>query len=612
MKHSSTLFCGHAILTITLQTRHESRFGFLHQWPLYRCRKAYSVLSVSLSVDHSNRRKSKKVSVPPSLDCDRIEFCITMPIIAGLLAVGVSLAIDKYQERQSSSSRRTEARNNWVESQDQETSFETGLITSDDADRRREQDAFNELQHYADFQNNLSSKVLDELSREESLSVQQSPNYLESNTNMRSTPQYWYDPTSGSRYETQGRLTCPIVISQRGPGNGPGWVRTYALSLMECGITQRPFLKFLDAFNESILLSPYVEAVNIAALESGIGWRDKTTNLSTAMPIAVRLAKAGQARREHNSFLDHANMSFFSPHGLFAMVIITTANDLSQIINIDLNTGFPSSNIANGVQGSTFNEMNNQSQSHAVYTQPDASPARPTNKLRKMSNFIADYGDRRANSQSHINSFAPTFYPQATPTSTGPLFSLISNISNTREIKKESRRRRRRRGSNNNNSSRPNGVLASALEGAFRGGRVGKPSLAGAARGLMDRMGREDVNDDGQARDAGDVAIEPGAVYLVIVNDPGNDMTTTQGETFGDSTFNIDPELGKGKKREAEWFEENDSDETLFRSKDFDQEHQDQEMEGIDDLPPEYTPEIPHKSERRTQRAAILQFDAVN
>jgi hypothetical protein len=41
-----------------------------------------------------------------------------------------------------------------------------------------------------------------------------------------------------------------------------------------------------------------MEAVNVAAIESGIGWRDKSTNLSTAIPNAIRLAKDAKLGRE--------------------------------------------------------------------------------------------------------------------------------------------------------------------------------------------------------------------------------------------------------------------------------------------------------------------------
>jgi hypothetical protein len=48
-----------------------------------------------------------------------------MPIIIGLLAAGVNLAIDKYQERQ-----KLAARNTGIDSHDPETEFGSSSLTS--------------------------------------------------------------------------------------------------------------------------------------------------------------------------------------------------------------------------------------------------------------------------------------------------------------------------------------------------------------------------------------------------------------------------------------------------------------------------------------------------
>jgi hypothetical protein len=182
-----------------------------------------------------------------------------MPIIVGLLAIGVSHAIDKYQERQA-------AKNERIDAHDQDTGFGLSLstpcpkyllmfsqetrITSSGLEVNREEEAFRELQKYADFQKALSSKVLKELSRDDSLSAPYSFNIK--NLSNSSMEDQWYVPSNGARYTTQVQLPCPIIISQKAPGSdGPGWVRTYSPALMDCGIPQEPFLRFLDAFNES-------------------------------------------------------------------------------------------------------------------------------------------------------------------------------------------------------------------------------------------------------------------------------------------------------------------------------------------------------------------------
>ncbi len=183
-----------------------------------------------------------------------------MPIIVGLLAIGVSHAIDMYHERQA-------AKNVGNDSHDQDAGFslkfsahiaevdadgtqETG-IKSAEIERHREEEAFRELQDYADFQKTPSSNVLNELSKDDSVSRSYSSE-LKADSNIN-TGNHWYDPLNGARYTTQARLPCPIIISQKAVGSdGPGWVRTYSPALMDCGISQEHFLRFLDSFNESL------------------------------------------------------------------------------------------------------------------------------------------------------------------------------------------------------------------------------------------------------------------------------------------------------------------------------------------------------------------------
>jgi hypothetical protein len=98
------------------------------------------------------------------------------------------------------------------------------------------------------------------------------------------------------------------------------------------------------------------------------------------------------------TFLDHANISFFSPRGLFAMVITSTPDELSPILTINV---FESSNASTtdlNMQGLTFGEID-QGHTSSTFTASNQPQSRRPNKLQKMSTFISEYGDRRANSQ---------------------------------------------------------------------------------------------------------------------------------------------------------------------------------------------------------------------
>ncbi len=185
-----------------------------------------------------------------------------------------------------------------------------------------------------------------------------------------------------------------------------------------------------------------------------------------------------------DGFLDHANLTLFSPRGLFAMVIVSSPNDLSPLLSIDV---FDASNTITSdlsMQGLNFDDMD-QGQAQLIYDrakQPQANQTRGkrSNKLQKMSSFISEYNDRR-----HVQ---PT-----SPSNNTPLFSLISSISNSREGRKESRKRRANRFQSARPSSRASRV--GSIESAFAT-KVDKAPAS--TRGILERMRREDDDDTKQ------------------------------------------------------------------------------------------------------------------
>jgi hypothetical protein len=100
----------------------------------------------------------------------------------------------------------------------------------------------------------LSSKVLDDLSRDDSLSGPY---------NLAVPPDNKYPfPHASLGPASLGSLSCPIIISQQDSGDGiHTWGRTYTPELMYCGIDQRTFLSFLDSFNESMKVGYSIRSV---------------------------------------------------------------------------------------------------------------------------------------------------------------------------------------------------------------------------------------------------------------------------------------------------------------------------------------------------------------
>jgi len=128
-----------------------------------------------------------------------------------------------------------------------------------------ENEAFLELQNYADFQTALSGQVRDEIARGEMPWKEDYP-FLQ-NTEL-------YDQHRPSRHSAlrsavrSSPLSLPIIIPQRNPGNGGRtWQRTYVSSLMECGIDESVFDDFLDALNEASKVELPVQEQNHPAEE---------------------------------------------------------------------------------------------------------------------------------------------------------------------------------------------------------------------------------------------------------------------------------------------------------------------------------------------------------
>jgi hypothetical protein len=91
-----------------------------------------------------------------------------------------------------------------------------------------------------------------------------------------------------------------------------------------------------------------------------------------------------------NTFLRNANSSLFAPLGLFAMVITFQPDNLSNCVTIDSRQPVFPTRPENS--SSFYNTIDPELR---PFDSPELTTAtRPSSKLRKMSNFIADYGER--------------------------------------------------------------------------------------------------------------------------------------------------------------------------------------------------------------------------
>ncbi len=74
-------------------------------------------------------------------------------------------------------------------------------------------------------------------------------------------------PPSYTPAQQRGRLTFPVVLPQRRPANrSRGFIRAYAPVLENCNIDQPTWIAFLEAFQKDSAASPWLNAINLAAI----------------------------------------------------------------------------------------------------------------------------------------------------------------------------------------------------------------------------------------------------------------------------------------------------------------------------------------------------------
>jgi hypothetical protein len=113
--------------------------------------------------------------------------------------------------------------------------------------------AFRELQQYADFQSVLSQRLCAEIDMDEPVYQSIDPQLLEKGhvAGPNLTPGHIH-PALQTPISHHG-LRSPVVIAAKTRNHEiEGWERAYAPSLMECGIDQNTFLHFIDTFNDTI------------------------------------------------------------------------------------------------------------------------------------------------------------------------------------------------------------------------------------------------------------------------------------------------------------------------------------------------------------------------
>lgn len=103
--------------------------------------------------------------------------------------------------------------------------------------------------------------------------------------------------SSSSPSPSPGLLPFPVVLPQRRPKDrSRGFIRAYAPVLEDCGIDQPTFLEFLETFNRASLASPWLQAINLAAIGTMFLPHGVAIAVSIAVKMATRVAIEAQNR----------------------------------------------------------------------------------------------------------------------------------------------------------------------------------------------------------------------------------------------------------------------------------------------------------------------------
>lgn len=222
-----------------------------------------------------------------------------------------------------------------------------------------------------------------------------------------------FDRYPGPSYtKTTGKLSQPVILPQRRPKTRKrGFIRAYAPALNDTGITQDMFLEFLETFHSSTQASPWIDAINLAAMPlSFIPHFPMVVGL--AIQATLMVAKDIQNRTRTNAFLDKANSEFFGPRGLYCLIMTFSpetdkpheTSNISSTIATSLNpsTGQKMFGKLKESRGKTYGEVELPEAAPLVFPSmedPDASGDAPKSTKEKMEgtqNYVREYFDKRA------------------------------------------------------------------------------------------------------------------------------------------------------------------------------------------------------------------------
>ncbi|KAM0262155.1 hypothetical protein ACHAQJ_001898 [Trichoderma viride] len=288
-------------------------------------------------------------------------------------------------------------------------------------------------------------------------------------------------------------LPMPVILPQRRPGErARGFIHAYAPLLQEVGIDQTTFIDFIKELNLATAPSPWINAINLAAVAVQHVPEPITIAVSIAAQVTTQVSLQAHSRSKTNTFLNKMNADFFRPLGLIAVIMTWKPSRAGQVVTqvtFDAALEQATQNASGPGPGTTSGMRNKMQASHGTtdFEWPESAPLvfptldklsstaegrqavedaekKQPNSMKRSMIFAMEYMDKRSQAQwssDHPESrlaqlgTKPEFHSRYAdpnhPASSGSLFALLTGgavgggVSERKQAKRDRRGARRGR-----------------------------------------------------------------------------------------------------------------------------------------------------------------------
>ena len=215
---------------------------------------------------------------------------------------------------------------------------------------------------------------------------------------------------------TASQLHNPVIIPQRRPGTKfRGFVPAYAPALDACGVDENAFMELHDGMHNAINKQGWFHVSNIAVGLSALSYTVAVAPSIIVHATAVAVHTSIEASRrlwmakKTNNYLDEMNEQYFKPRGLYALIMTYKpgSKDPEQLVDIRTHV---SSSVAGRDSHSRSGFKTSSGKTHGEAQMPEAAPLifpkleqaddqQKQNAFKRASDFMSDYGDKRAQAE---------------------------------------------------------------------------------------------------------------------------------------------------------------------------------------------------------------------